>query len=305
MSILNPTSDGNIEVLWSVAKFLCQNGPTNFSKLMDTFVVEEPKYFQNTIRRWDQLGVIVQTGDEVCMSGDFDEVSILNFEHNFPQILRRQILLEKNNPKDQFFGQELNLASDFTRMAAWMMLQQPSKFSLIFRKFDTLQTEMNKQLDVVSSDDAEFINDVRYGQLKRWCNLLGLIQGQSNLEFLDATVAIRSELDSILAKIVDKARQDGDISLYPARDFMAQLKVQLPVLDGGVYQNRILSVSRAGMVSIPSGDTASQVVSLALLRLEKARLLKLHQRADATGIMLEFGEGRTRKLDYIERLQNE
>ena len=96
--------------------------------------------------RWDQLGVIEQTGDEVCLSGDFDEVSILNFEHNFPQILRRQILLEKNNPKDQFFGQELNLASDFTRMAAWMMLQQPSKFSLIFRKFDTLQTEMNKQL---------------------------------------------------------------------------------------------------------------------------------------------------------------
>ena len=157
---------------------------------------------------------------------------------------------------------------------------------------------------MVSSDDAEFINDVRYGQLKRWCNLLGLIQGQSNLEFLDATVAIRSELDPILAKIVDKARQDGDISLYPARDFMAQLKVQLPVLDGGVYQNRILSVSRAGMVSIPSGDTASQVVSLALFRLEKARLLKHHQRADATGIMLEFGE-EERKLDYIERLQNE
>ena len=50
------------------SKFLCQNGPTNFSKLMDTFVVEE-NIFQNTIRRWDQLGVIVQTGDEVCMSG--------------------------------------------------------------------------------------------------------------------------------------------------------------------------------------------------------------------------------------------
>ena len=41
-----PHIDGNIEVLWSVAKFLCQNGPTNFSKLMDTFVVEEPKYFK-------------------------------------------------------------------------------------------------------------------------------------------------------------------------------------------------------------------------------------------------------------------
>ena len=78
-----------------------------------------------------------------------------------------------------------------------------------------------------------------------------LIQGQSNQEFLDATVAIRSELDPILAKIVDKARQDGDISLYPARDFMAHLKVQLPVLDGGIYQNRIFSVSRAGMVKHP------------------------------------------------------
>ena len=129
-----------------------------------------------------------------------------NFEHNFPQILRRQILLEKNNPKDQFFGQELNLASDFTRMAAWMMLQQPSKFSLIFRKFDTLQTEMNKQLDVVSSDDAEFINDVRYGQLKRWC-ICSTNSGWI-YRILDATVAIRSELDPILAKIADKARQD-------------------------------------------------------------------------------------------------
>ena len=117
----------------------------------------------------DQLGVIEQTGDEVCLSGDFDEVSILNFEHNFPKFLDAKSCWRKTILKTNF-RQELNLASDFTRMAAWMMLQQPSKFSLIFRKFDYCR-QLNKQLNVVSSDDAEFINDVRYGQLKRWCNL--------------------------------------------------------------------------------------------------------------------------------------
>ena len=67
---------------------------------MDTFVVEEPQIFP---KHYQAMGPVrcdnKQTGDEVCLSKDFDEVSIQNFEHNFPQILRRQILLEKNNPK--------------------------------------------------------------------------------------------------------------------------------------------------------------------------------------------------------------
>lgn len=305
MSILNPTSDGNLEVLWSLAKFICEKGPTKYEKLKDIFVFDDPKYFQNTVRRWEQLNVFVNKDDVILLSKDFDEVSNLNFEHEFPKILRRFVFLEKNNPEEQFFSQEFNLASDFTRMAAWIMLQKPSKFSIIFRKFDSMQTELFKQLDVVSSEKEKFINDTRYTQLKRWCNLLGLIQGQSGQEFLDATTAIKSEIDLVLSKVANKVKQDGNKTLYPAKDFMEKLKVQLPVLDGGIYQHRIMSVSREGMVSIPSQDTASQVVSLALLRLEQAKLIKLHQRADAAGIMLEFGEGRTRKLDYIERLQDE
>lgn len=306
MSILNPTSDGNIEVLWSVAKFLCHSGPTKTSKLKDSFDVEDTKPFQNTIRHWNQLGVIINNGDEVCLSKEFDDVSSQNFEYKFPQILRRQVLLEKNNPENQFFAQEKNLASDFTRMVAWMMLQKPSKFSAIWRDWGTLQTELYKQLDVVSSEDAEFFNDTRYTQLRRWCNLLGLIQGQSRQQFLDVTIAIKSELDPILAQIADKARQNDGRILYPARNFMEKLKVQLPVLDGGIYQQRILSVSRAGMVKIPSGEIASQVVSLALLRLEKGRMIKLHDTADATvGIRLDLGQEKARKVDYIERLQNE
>lgn len=305
MSILNPTSDGNIEVLWSIAKFICNNGSTHFKKVKEKFVVEEPKHFENTVRRWEQLGVFERKDEKLCLSNNFDELTKLNFEQSFPKILRRQVFLERNNPESHFFSQESNLASDFTRMVAWIMLQKPAKFSLIFRNFDIMQSELFNQLDIVSSEKAEYINGTRYTELKRWCNLLGLVQGQSTHEFLDVTPALRSELDPIIAKISDKANLENGVKLFPARDFMEKLKIQLPVLDGGVYQNRIFSVSRKGMVRLPTRETASQIISLGLLRLEKGKLIKLHERADAIGITLEFGEGRTRKVDYIERLKNE
>ena len=306
MSILNPTSDGNVEILWSIAKFLSVKKSQDVEKLRAKLRVDDPAYdhgpVQNTIRKALQLGVFTVENDKIGLSKSFNTLTKSNFETEFPKHLRRQIFAKKNNPDEAFFRQEENIASDFTRMVAWSMLQKPSKFSLTFRNFNTMQAELFRQLDVFSEEQEKFINDTRYTQLKRWCSILGLMQGRSGSEFLDATIAVRSELDDVISELIGMEKNEKGRTLYPIGPFLDKLSALLPVLDGGVYQQRIMRVARDGVLSFPDKGRVSQVLSLALIRLEQGALIRLVNLADASGVLLDLAADEPRKVSYIERL---
>jgi len=306
VSILNPTSDGNIEILWSIAKFLSARNPQDVEKLKAKLRVDNPAYdqgtVQNTIRKALQLGVFVVENERIGLSKSFDTLTKSNFDTEFPKHLRRQIFAKKNNPDEAFFGQDENMASDFTRMVAWAMMQEPSKFSPTFRNFNMMQAELFRQLDVFSEEQQKFINDVRHLQLKRWCAVLGLIQGGSGNEFLDATVAVRSELDDVISELSGIEKNEKGRTLYPVGSFIEKLSVLLPILDGGIYQQKIMTVARDGVLSLPEKGRVSQVLSLALIRLEHGALIRLVNLADASGVLLDLAQDEPRKVSYVERL---
>ena len=292
--ILNFANDGQIEVLWTLAKYLCSTKEHDMNHLKNEFSPGEnsknSKKTTQTITRWTQLGLFVEKEGKLSFSSQFNKINSNNFQEEFSTQLRRLVLDRKNNPKDLFFKQESNLASDFTRAAAWMMMQDPVHFSSNMSTWNDFEYQISIQLKV---DD--FLNDTRFNQFRRWAVALGFLEGYGSNHFLDPTKAVRSELVSACKKIQNHAVENGLV--YPAKNLIKSISENLPVLDGGIYQEYIMTKAKNDMLKFPKPDRVSPMLSLALRRLEMEKIIRLRDRADATsGVILS----NDRKVDYIE-----
>jgi hypothetical protein len=215
-------------------------------------------------------------------------------EASFIRELRRLIMAPENNT--DLFGEEdrtedpaereqdetlsADRAREFTRIQAWLLMQDPRSPSLTF-SHDDARRNIQRLQDRYAGRDL-VVNSNRWVNFRRWSLFLGFsrqdhLAGSPNAGTVpDATRAVRDEIVAL---------RDGtdEFPLVELRDRIAQ---RLPVLDGGAYREEV--ARHVGHAEDPR--IASPTLALALLRCAGAGVFELATLADFSGGTLTVGE---------------
>ena len=205
-----------------------------------------------------QLGIVERSSGTIVISAQArgaDEVRLR-------KICLASLVMDDQRP----FGLEL----------AWFLQYSPER-AITFVD-DAKQRQSNDKLD---RDAPPFELDIsaRRDNFLRWTRWLGfswhLAIGRIAVEIPDPTAAITPYLDDIFA---------GSPRL-PAPEFRDELSKAIPVLDGGKWSR---ALGKSDKNSGAKAGELSPAVSLALLRLERRRLITLDAAADAPGGSLKL-----------------
>jgi hypothetical protein len=170
-------------------------------------------------------------------------------------------------------------AREFTRIQAWLLMQDPTKPSLFYAHKDPRRNV--QQLQNLYSGRDLVVNSNRWTNFRRWSLFLGFsrqdrLAGSPKAGLVpDPTQAVRDEIDVVRA-------ETREVPLVELRDRLAE---RLPVLDGGAYRREVRS--HVGGADDPR--IASPALALALLRCEQAKILDFATRDDFAGGRLTVG----------------
>ncbi|MDB2637908.1 protein DpdG [Alphaproteobacteria bacterium] len=301
MTILNNESDGDLEILITMSKYLLGKPPLHSDDIKNIFVPNggDPKKLNNTILRWSQLGLFIKSGENLSLSEDFSSIKTSEFESAFPKKLCQLMFSEDNSPTEDFFKTGKN-ASDLTRGIAWMLCQDPLKFSqYLGGNFDDLQS---KFLNPQCNDKTIVQNNTRWPILRRWASFLGFVTGTESKSFLDPTLAVERVLPDIFEDCKANIKQVEKRELLPLDVFIKQLAIKVSVFDGGTHRLRVSSIINEKELALPLKDVLSKTTSLALKRLEFRKKIKLVNISDAASSMsLDYENNSSQETyDYIE-----
>ncbi len=291
MTILNSANDGNLSVLYSMAQYLHSGGGKPKDELIAEFSYENGDIPRKTINRWLQVGFFSEVGGKLELPNELKDVEDIIFKDALRTAVRRVVFEKRNNPEDEFIENTQSLASDFTRTIAWSMFQEPLQFSSCLKNLSTYQTRWTGQFP-----NASTMNETSFAQFRRWAEFLGFFEGG----VWDCSLAVRGEMDQIFLNASSFIIEENEVSLLPIDKFLRQLSIAIPVIDGGLYNERI---AKAG-TSLPkwSDEQLSPCLSLALYRLENEKVISLVAKADATETkILDVGHGQTIEVSYIGR----
>lgn len=301
MTILNNESDGDLEILIPLSKYLLGKSSQNSDDIKNIFAPNgvDPKKLNNTIQRWAQLGLFLKSDENLSLSEDFSSIKASEFESAFPKKLCRLIFSEENSPAEDFFKTGKN-ASDLTRGIAWMLCQDPLKFSqYLSGGFDDVQREF---LIPQCNDKSIVQNNTRWPILRRWASFLGFLTGTESKSFLDPTLAVERVLPDIFEDCKANIKQVEKRELLPLDVFIKQLGIKVPVFDGGTHRLRVISIINHQELTLPLKDVLSKTTSLALKRLEFEKKIKLVNISDAGSSMSLDYENNSppETYDYVE-----
>ncbi len=178
-------------------------------------------------------------------------------------------------------------AREFTRIQAWVLLGDPRAGSLFFTHHRNAQRNVQLLQDRYDATDL-VVNGNRWTNFRRWSLFLGFsrhdhLAGSPKAGIVpDPTRAVRDELESIRSEATE-------MSLLELRDRLAE---RLPVLDGGSYRADV----RRHVGAREDARLASPSLALALLRCERAKMLRFEARADFGGGTLTMG---TRSYSHV------
>jgi hypothetical protein len=282
MSLLNRPSDGIYPVLIAIFQLLLNRKSLAKDQLLKLCAPPEAcsqDHATNTLNTWTSLGLFdVKPDGAITIHPD-----ILGSERkpeNLRRITRRLVLDPKNNA--DLWAKEDSRSADFTLALSWFLAQ------------DAWTTELGgwNQAEELSlyqmpSGKSVFQNDTRWAGFKDWASYLGFgcTPRFSPGITPDPTEAIRDVLPAVFEKH----------KILPAKDFIRQLGMELPVLDGGDYRIQVeaLLLSRNDQHSWKalSEGQVSTSLSRALIRLHEEGVLRHNLKADIKDRVKLTGRG--------------
>ncbi len=179
MSVINSPNDGIVSTLVVCCKCLLTWGEMTRERLLGlcapVSVVADQGYVNNTINTWVKLGFLSEVKNKIKIKKE-EHHKLLEKEldkgqlKSLPVILRRVLLSGANNPAKLFWEKEEDIkACDFSRGAAWYLLQDPfiitSAWRVIVRLGQT-QLVLGKESSEVDTDSQEgrvFVSDITWG----------------------------------------------------------------------------------------------------------------------------------------------
>jgi hypothetical protein len=217
--------------------------------------------------RWTQLGLFTEKDNFISLDDKFAKTrreDLDGFTSKLPAFCRRLILEEKNALP--FWGESSAPAGDFVRGITWLLAQN-------LYVLPTTWTGGAEDLEKVQiiGDKKIVQNDTRWTNLRFWARYLGFASGDSNSFQIDPTVAIRDEIPLIF----------GTQQELSAEDFLAALRLQLPVLDYGIYRREVETYLNTAAWRHPDDGHLSMSLSFALRRLDLSGEIKLNGKTDA------------------------
>lgn len=293
MTVLNQTSDGQVNTLILLVRASVRFGPRSRADLLalcgsDLSVVDKTK-LNGSFLTWSDLGLFETVGDLTALSEPYRarlSTDVKIAEARLPGIAREIVLLPENNAR--FWEQKNSKSADLSRGLSWMLAQDV--YSL-----DTSSHEAIEALEAIQVKDLTkrmLQNDTRYNTLKSWMQYLGF--GREGAIFVvDPTVALRGVIDDVF---------DGDASL-PARLFLSKVSERLAVLDTGLYRVRVEETLKDSAWEPSAEGVLSTSLSRAVERLVDSSELEFDQRDDnEEGLqMTGVGGRRWRSFSYIRR----
>lgn len=280
MSLLNITSDGLPNILVQLhATVLRANKPVPVAELLEHVApaefVDDDGHARNTLNRWIELGLFINENELVSARAPFParRASALELLAFTRRSVCRLAFSEENNTN--LWAAKSAQASDLTRSLAWMLAQDA--YRTVFSELETMEP-----LQIVDSDRQLMRNPTRKTGLHYWARFLGF--SREPFACIDPTVAVRDALPEIL--------ESGEE--MPATQFLDRLSEVLPVLDGGRWQEEVLSfVDQAYLPRRPVGQI-STALSRALLNLRQTGELLLQPKADFGSSLVLTGAGGVR-----------
>ena len=268
MSILNRTNDGLHNVLIVLCGALQKEGRVERDKLIQICSNKDEnsiKQVRQTLLRWTQLGLFVEDGSEIYFSQKIGEYKKNEILKNLPIICRKIIFSQENNKN--FWDSEKAKSADISRALSWIMAQDVYDFSL--QNYQLV--EKMESIQLIDDGKRLFQNDTRLPGLRDWARFLGFSCVIKNF-LVDPTAAIRQEAEILFERNTE----------YAVNEFLGEIVVKLPILDGGAYRKRVEEVLDTQHWDMPSNpQMLSTSLSRALWRLELAGILDLVTRSDA------------------------
>lgn len=282
MSLLNRPSDGLLSVFIALRRALFAYGPMPAQRLVDlcapkTVVGEKPEKARQTLNRWTQLGAFVNDGEKVRLAPELTRFGADDLDALRAAVLRI-VLSEKCNPQlgsddSDDSGNELSLASDLTRAAAWTLMQDVYTTEATWTVIEALHNSQRV-------GPTLFTNGERWTALAEWASFLGLFMRADARVWFVPAFAVRTVLSTVF---------DGAPSLHQ-QPFFERLAEQLPVVDGGRYR-LLVERSLSGPFRLPLPTQISCSLSAALLQLEAGGVLRMESRSDASSRVLTGRNG--------------
>jgi hypothetical protein len=289
MSILNLASDGLPNILVVLYSALARSTrPVARDELLETVapagvVHENGKQARQTLGRWIELGLFVQSGDGIELAQRperrlDDDAELVAQVRN---AARARALHQDNN--EDLWATEGARAADFTRSIAWVLAQDV--YRPLYSNLETLE-----RTQLVDGAAPLMQNNTRRTGLKVWGQFLGFLRPLNKSEIeVDPTVAIRDVLSDLL--------QPGQSQ--PVEDFTEALAMKLPVLDRGIWRRQVQSFIRPETLSPLIEGQLSPSLSRAFLNLMRNEEVFLENRADTgSGIVLTGQAGVRTDLRY-------
>jgi hypothetical protein len=298
MSILNLASDGLPNVLVVLYDVLLRSAqPLDRDDLLDlvapkSIVNEEGKQARQTLVRWIELGLFIHAQEGIQLAQrpakrlDSDADLIAHVRN----AARDRVLHPDNNA--DLWATESARAADFTRSMAWVLAQD------VYRPLSNSNLEVLESNQLADGTPPLMQNNTRRSGLKAWGLFLGFLRLSQRSEIeVDPTIAVRDVLPDLL-----EPGQDTSVV-----NFMDELAMKLPVLDGGVWRREVQWRLRDGALPSMAEGQLSTSMSRALLNLMRNEEIFLENRADTRSGVVLTGQAGIRtdlRFTWIRRVDD-
>ena len=304
MGMLNSTSDGHCELVFSIVKLIIKE-PMEISKIKLLLNPEKAHLLTNdkiagSITCWKKLGLFEDHGNKIHITQYarkvLEELEKSNCQNKISYMLRRILFSSSKNKTETIWTDES--ANDFFRALSWMLIQNPFTFSdFSYNACDRFYKEQQS----IKDESKEIIQGgVRMRAFLPYARSLGFFSGTTtgsttkDFNFIDPTNAIQEDLDLMI-----KPEEEITVEV-----FLKKLSNELPVFDGGKYRVQVEQILDKKFIVPPENKTLSSSLSLALKRLEQLGIIKLVSRGDASSSYnLSFGleVSKAQQYSHIKR----
>lgn len=275
MTVTNYASDGQYPLLIALFRAIANQGQMARDELIRVCsTVSDSKHARATLSTWIALGLFVeQSDDRIAIEPSFAKKrgeTIDELTARLPAISRRLLFdtshaLPMWRSDGKLSDEGIGASADFVRQLAWILAQDIYEIT-----FDTSGDDaVALQNEQATSGKHVLLNPNRWSGLVFWARYTGFASGDKGC--IDPTEAVRAELPEIFqgAKVM------------PAREFLLELSVRVPVVDFGRYRLEVENVLKDSAWRRPPKGQLSMSLSLALRRLQLDQTVVLDALADA------------------------
>ena len=278
MTLLNRPSNGHVASMVAVWRTLRTFGPMSSERLaaLCRFDASPPTPVGSaTVATWANLGLF-QQGDRVEIAPRFVSIGVDDVESLRTAVF--SVLMESANCPHLLDPRPIgDRASDFVRVAAWCLAQDPYVMAG-WGEVEVLQAAAGQGMAPTAQAGEPQPPDLwegtgRWNSFLDWADFCGLGLRTPQGFVVNPARAIRVVLGT--PPLVQGLRTDSDMLL---KDFVVLLSQQIPLLEEGRY--RLPVDERIGRANVFTQDhRLSACTSLALLQLEHEGEIFLNDRA--------------------------